>query len=278
MLYGRAFLAPSPAKAFTQAGTLEVFDEDVQTGNPVLTYFHFSNPDLKPEVLNTIETGFSWFIGSNFSLSGNLFTTKIRDAIDLYASLPPGYDSDLNFDALRSEIALNVGTISIGGASFIINHLLNWKNNQVNSYVSWSLTDGKTNFDEGIETSDRLFYTAKQVIKGGVDISSRIFGLSARVVYRGESFAARKDWEYNTVENYANYEGFYYSNDPYAVVNLGGSIRLLNKRDISVSLTAKVSNALNVKYYNVYVGGEEGLTRTPQDPFRINTGLIVELK
>ena len=274
-LYGRAFLAPSPAKVYTQAGTLDVFGTD-QDGNILVDYLHYPNPDLKPEILNTLELSFNWFIGNSFSFSGNFFTTNIRDAIDVYAKAQP--DESLRYIAIDAEQAKNIGTINIGGATFVLNHL--WKPGrfQVNSSLSYSFIDGNTDFEDSQSTSDQLFYQAKNTIKATLGATTRRLGVSIRMISRSETFASRRDIPAGQYENFDGYEGQYYSNDAYIQVNTSGYFKVIDKKSIALSLTVKVYNALNEKYYNVYIGGNEGLPKTPQDPIRFNTGLLVDLK
>lgn len=64
LLYGRAFRAPS-------------FSEKYSINNPVLR----GNPDLKPEVINTLETAFSWQARPDTQLQLSLFQYNMKDII-----------------------------------------------------------------------------------------------------------------------------------------------------------------------------------------------------
>lgn len=64
MLYGRAFRAPS-------------YSEQYSINNPVLR----GNPDLKPEVINTLETAFSWQARPDTQLQLSLFHYEMQEII-----------------------------------------------------------------------------------------------------------------------------------------------------------------------------------------------------
>jgi len=64
VLYGRAFRAPS-------------FSESYSINNPVLR----GNPDLKPEVISTLETVFTWQARPDTQLQLNLFHYNMKDVI-----------------------------------------------------------------------------------------------------------------------------------------------------------------------------------------------------
>lgn len=64
VLYGRAFRAPS-------------FSEQYSINNPVLR----GNPDLKPEIINTLETAFSWQARPDTQLQLSLFHYEMKDII-----------------------------------------------------------------------------------------------------------------------------------------------------------------------------------------------------
>lgn len=64
LLYGRAFRAPS-------------FSEQYSINNPVLR----GNPDLKPEIIDTLETAFSWQARPDTQLQLSLFRYKMKDII-----------------------------------------------------------------------------------------------------------------------------------------------------------------------------------------------------
>jgi iron complex outermembrane receptor protein len=64
VLYGRAFRPPS-------------FSEQYSINNPVLR----GNPNLNPEIIDTLETAFSWQARADTQLQLSLFRYKMKDII-----------------------------------------------------------------------------------------------------------------------------------------------------------------------------------------------------
>ncbi|MCP4221571.1 MAG: TonB-dependent receptor, partial [bacterium] len=71
LLYGEAFLAPSPYKAYQHYGAF-ISTNDPQSGEVTgLTgpFWHLPNPDLKPEKLRSIETNITYYLSEKIALS-----------------------------------------------------------------------------------------------------------------------------------------------------------------------------------------------------------------
>ncbi|MDX8410787.1 MAG: TonB-dependent receptor [Mariprofundaceae bacterium] len=64
LLYGRAFRAPS-------------FVELYEINNPAAV----GNPDLKPEIMNTLEAGIAWHLSSAFQVNADIFYNRFTDRI-----------------------------------------------------------------------------------------------------------------------------------------------------------------------------------------------------
>jgi len=70
LLYGRAFRAPS-------------FVELYEINNPAAV----GNPDLKPEIMNTVEAGLAWHLSSALQLNADVFYNRFSDRIVRQAPL-----------------------------------------------------------------------------------------------------------------------------------------------------------------------------------------------
>lgn len=90
LLYGRAFRAPS-------------FSESYSINNPILP----GNPDLKPEVINTLETAFSWQARPDTQLQLSLFHYEMKDAIRTYAGIRSNTGSQ-HGDGFELEVSHDV--------------------------------------------------------------------------------------------------------------------------------------------------------------------------
>lgn len=255
LLYGEAFLAPSPEKAYQQSGSFY----EVNPKGFYADYFKLPNPDLKPEKLRSLEGSVNYFLTSNINLAANGFYTRIEDLINLFGKA--NQDAKPNkVLAVRLESSENSGLSEIYGGTFRLNFLAKIGPVTLNPYGAYTYISGNIN-------NTVLLYTAKNTIKGGVDIGHKRFSFSPRVIWRSSSYTSLKDG--------ANGENF--KNPPFYVININARYKIVNIGKIKISVFADVTNLLNRKYYNALFGNEEGLPLTPQDPIRIMGGLNFKL-
>ncbi len=268
-LYGEAFLAPSPTKAFMQGGAIYLNDGmDIYAD-----FFRLPNPNLEPEDLNSLEFSAQWFITPNLSLAVNTFNTYINNNIEVFA-----YTTDPNFpgapgnlSASKFEFSQNVGETDIFGLTARVNYLKKFGRMRARLYSSFSIIDGST-YDADFE-DDALseyfsftYYQAYTTLKGGIDIMHPKFSLSIRGRLTGETYSNLEDPLRNK-----------YYNTGYGVLNLTARYNIINKDKTHLSIFIKGSNITDNRYYNVYVGSDEGMPLTPQDPLRIDGGVTLKL-
>lgn len=255
VLYGEAFLAPSPAKAFSQDGSFY----DYQNGKVEADYVHLPNSDLKPEKLRSLELSGSYMLLDNLSLAVNGYHTKIENLIDLFA------ESDVTdpeiqgkpITASRVETSKNKGTSTITGGTFRLNYLLKLPGNvAMNFYGAYSYIDGDTD-------DEKLLYVAQNTVKTGVDIMQKKWSIAPRVRFRGESLTSLTD----------GVEGEQYQSPSFTVMDVMIRYNLIQKENANLSVYVRVDNVTNLKYYNVNVGSDEGFALTPQDPMKIMGGV-----
>jgi outer membrane receptor for ferrienterochelin and colicin len=256
VLYGEAYLAPSPKKAYEQAGSF--YSYDAKTGTLIADYFRTPNVNLKPEKLKELEANTSYMITQNISVGANGFYTRIENLIDQFA-LAPANVSPKNIKASRLETSVNQGSSETYGGTLKANVLNKWNGISFNWFASFSYIDGNIN-------NQPLLLTAKNTAKGGVEISHKRFAITPRFIYRSSSLSTQKQVLSDS----------YYSNDAYAVVHLFAYYLIVNKERYKIRLTAKVNNITNNKYYNVFSGNDEGMGFTPQDPTRTSGGIVME--
>lgn len=267
-LYGEAFLAPSPAKAFMQGGAIYAND-----GNQISAdFFRLPSPHLEPEDLNSIEVSAQWFITSNLSLGVNVFNTYINNAIDVFGfSTDPNYPgAPPNLSSTKFEFSSNVGETDILGITTRINYLKKFGRAKARIYGAFSIIDGATydyNFEDlELSTFNFTYYQSYTTFKGGIDYTHPKFSLSLRVISTGET--------YSNVEDPL---GNKYFNFGYTVMNLTARYNIINTTDNHLSIFLKGTNITDNRYYNVYAGSDEGMPLTPQDPVRIDGGLTLKL-
>jgi iron complex outermembrane receptor protein len=270
LLYGSAFLAPSPQKAYAQSGSFTQGEDGVSAD-----FFHLRNPTLDPERLRSFETSFNYFINPNLAFSINGFYTDIEDIINFFGSVPDGFKQRLTeFEVTELEIARNQGNQNIYGGTVRLNFLKKIGFWSINNYLAYSYIDGELEQETRINGQDSLqvlkpFYTAKHTIKAGVSLTYKKLSISPRLIYRTGSVGELKN------ENNSNQ---FYKNPDFLVVNLAARYQIKNHRKYQVDIFTKINNLTNLRYYNVFIGNEEGFPLTPQDPIRIQTGVQWKLK
>lgn len=251
LLYGEAFLAPSPEKAYQQSGSFI----EVKADSFFADYFRIPNPELRPEKLRSLEGSVNYFLTSNINLAVNGFFTSISDLINLYGQANQD-ESPNQVLAVRLETSLNQGISEIYGGTFRINLLNRLGPVTFNTYGAYTYMNGHIN-------KEVLLFTAEHAVKGGIDVGHRRFSLSPRIIWRTSSYSLLVD----------DNTGLHYKNSPYYILNAAIHYHLKNKGKFRVTVFADAGNILNKKYYNVLFGNEEGLPLTPQDPFRILGGI-----
>lgn len=267
-LVGTSFLAPSPAKSFSQAGAFYSHDtRRDNTGVLGADYIRFPNPELEPEQLTTGEFSIDYFITSNLSFSTNAFYTQVTNLINPYGNaLTPPLGME-NIFGTKQESSINEGSSEFYGVTTKLNYLYTLNKFRFNPYVGFAFIDGGySDFGEGIGGSneiDHLFYQSNLTLKGGIDIIYSRLSLSIQYINKDHS---RSNVQDVTDSNYDNYNG-------YDLMNLNFRYKFFSRGSNSMTFYLKINNVLDNRYYNVYAGNEEGLPITPQDPVRFLSGI-----
>ncbi len=189
LMYGTAFLAPSPSKSFKQEGAFFgpssrfLLDGGVAVpGTFFAASFHHPNPNLKPERLGTLESSVSYLFSKNFSLDLNAFSSTIKNNINLFA---PYSDEDKASHVFseKETTSSNTGDLNVKGISLNARYFNKIGNIQINSFVSGFLMEG-TSRTSNNELIDLHFYQAERTLKGGVEVWNDRFSISTRVNWK----------------------------------------------------------------------------------------------
>jgi iron complex outermembrane receptor protein len=78
MLYGTAFLAPSPYQAYSHYGAFSSTDDGRTYAS---SYWHVPNPDLQPQKKRTTEVNLLHWLGGSVQLSGSAFYSTFTSLI-----------------------------------------------------------------------------------------------------------------------------------------------------------------------------------------------------
>lgn len=259
LLYGEAFLAPSPKKSFEQSGGFYGYNSE--SGVFQADFFRVANPDLKPEKLRSLEGSINIVANKNIAFAGNGFYTRIEDLIDLFGQADPSQAPD-NVSVFQLETSVNQGRSEIFGGTFKGDYVGRFGDVKVSAYGAYSYIDGSI-------INGPLLFTAKHTIKAGAGFDYKRFSIFPRVIFRSKSNSSIKDSQLGT----------FYTNSSFAVVNLHARYVVRDRKKMNITAFLKVTNLLDARYYHVFVGNEEGMTGgTPQDPVRFMLGLNLAVK
>lgn len=263
LLYGESYLAPSPYKAYQHYGSMvPQTDEQGNVTGLFAPFWNIPNPDLQPEQLRTVEANLSYSLLENLKVSVNGYFTQVEDLITNQGFF------DREFKGVQVGFAqspVNEGDLETYGGTFRIDGLFKFGQSFLNYFVAYSYSDGTLTTADGREI-DTLSYSAQNTVKAGIDFVWKNLSISPRLIYRGETYHP----------NLFDENGDRAGSDAFALLNL--FIRYSNIIDteiIKLDLFAKVNNLTNQEYTNVFVGGVEGFTATPQNPIVVTAGLEV---
>jgi outer membrane receptor for ferrienterochelin and colicin len=257
LLYGEAFLAPSPDAVYSHFGSFTpVTDADGNIIGLKSAFFRLPNPDMKPERLRMGELIVSQDVGDLLRVSANGFLTHIRNrfgSVSVEDQTFKGWPVDVVSRSIN--LSESEAFLSYGG-TLRLDALVRSGKLSVNLYAAYTFTDGET-------AAEPLSASSKHTGKGGVDVTWRSLSLSTRVIARSGSFNSEVRDE---------------RGEPVAV---GGSTvvnahfrysDIVRFHDLSPSLWVDVRNLLDSRYHLVSASFYD-LPGSPQDPLRILVGV-----
>jgi outer membrane receptor protein involved in Fe transport len=260
LLYGEAFLAPSPYIAYQHFGAF------VDTGSAYKgPFWHLPNPDLKPEKLRTLEGSVTWYASRNVNLSSDLYYTRVTDLIQNQT-----YLNTETFKGVPLQVAVkpqNVGVAHFYGGSVgsSVFHYTSFGRFSYNA--SYAYSNGDMNrTDVSWKT---IPFSARHTVKAGVDYVQGRWSVSPKLLFRSASYHAWNDLVTHGTPD---------SNRPYAVVDLDARFSdMFHSRDYKADAFVKVSNLFDRRYKNISWGTSEAFSATAQDPLKFEVGLAMAL-
>ena len=257
LLYGESFLAPSPYETYQHYGSfIPQTNEDGEIIGLVGPFWHLPNPDLMPEKLRSGEASILWYITDQIQFSINSYYNKVEDLIVFQGEPNTTFQGiPVNF----SERPENSGEATTYGGTLRLNTYFKIKDFTIYPDFAYTYSDGDLE-------NKQLTYSAQHTIKMGLEMSYKNLTLSTRMIHRSESYH----------QLYQRDQSELYRNDPFTLINMFAQYRIVNKERLKTSVFIKVRNLLDARYYNVSLTTEEGLAATPQDPLRINGGVILQ--
>lgn len=270
LLYGAAYLAPSPSDSYSQYGAFDTPD----SGRTYHSYFlHLPNPGLEPIKSHTTELSFQQYLSDNINISLNGYYNALsglhafandNTSTHLYNNM--FYDVPVDY----VEVFINQGKQSTYGGSFQIN----WKQSigivRMNSYAALSYVNGHIKGNNPANKEMELDFISPVMVHAGSDIKAGKFTCSPRLILTSKQ----------NISGFADTTGSYIKRQTiagYALVNV--SLRYAASK--KVSLYVNVLNALNQRYkstgFNMDLNNQssELFYGQPEDPLRVMTGINV---
>ncbi|MDW8295893.1 MAG: TonB-dependent receptor [Raineya sp.] len=278
LLYGSAFLAPSPLFAFEQFGSFVSFDNGA---NYVSFFFRLPNPDLKPQTIQTFESSTSFNNGKNFRANFNAFYSISEGLFNYGPDFLNGnrYNGQfLGYPVNFIEVAINSERQFSYGGSLDLEYRWNISNNQrLNTYASVSYVNGKVTSKDNSnqEILINLAGISPWIVKTGFELELSRLTFSPRLIWLNEQYTyAVSQRENGTVRQKIS---------GYALLNLHLNYRVSNY--FNVFLQGR--NLLDQRYYSLNLGaspetaiqgaaGAEFGNGAPQNPLRLMAGLNVK--
>ncbi len=255
VLYGRAYLSPSPYRQYQHYGSFQTVNDPASGGITGLRsdFWRLPSENLEPQRIRTYETGFSYIFLSNLILSVNGFYNDMDNILSSESFTGQAFKG---IPVNIIERPDNKGNAISYGGTARINVKKSWSSFTLNSFLAYTYTGGEI---EGRQ----IPFSAKNTIKSVVDFNYRRVSAAARFIYRSKSYHR------SLTDNSGN---LLYS-DPYGIINLSARYTLVDKQKFETGIFVKINNLLNSKYYNVPVGGAESIRMAPQDPIRFLLGV-----
>ncbi len=270
LLYGSAFLAPSPSDSYVQYGSFDTQD----SGKTYHSYFlHLPNPGLKPILSHNAEINIRHYISNNLSVTLDGYYTMLS-GLHVFANDNTSthlYNNQFNgIPVDYVEVFVNQDKQKNYGGSL----QLNWKHNagniKFNSVLSVSYVNGVIESGDHMIKKAALDFISPVMVHIGTDIKAGRFSLAPRLIIMGEQHIAGFADTTGSVNKRQTIAG-------YALLNV--SARYTSKKGLS--FFANVTNALNQHYRSVGFNMDTNNKNTelfygqPEEPIRLVAGFNV---
>lgn len=253
VLYGEAYLSPSPYKAYQHYGSFNPTTDD-QGGVTGLSgpFWHLSNPDLNPEKLRTAEASANWYPTRNARFYMGGYYSVVTDLITNEVTL------DQSFKGIAvnaAERPTNRGEATSFGGTALVDGRFGLGPLTFLPSLAYSYADGDID-------GTPLFFTAMHTFKGGIDSRWGRGSISLRGQYRSASASTSMGPNGDPIEAKA-----------YFVARAFARYGAVRSDALDLDVWLRVDNALDNRYTNASLTANEGFGASPQDPIRGSLGV-----
>lgn len=256
VLYGEAFLAPSPAKTYYHYGS---FFADPATATGLRSdFFHLPNTDLKPEKIRSVQGGANYRFTDSLWTSVNAYQSYVYDEIfdggstanDFFKGTPV---------ALTGHFINSQKLGRIYGWSARLDSITRVGQLKIDTYAAYAYSRGYS------EQAQFLPYSAASSVRAGMVISRGRWSVSSRLIFQTESYSLQPDFQNNRQKS-----------APFAVVNLYARYRGAESGRAALFFFLDVRNLSDARYYNPAQPPLEGFGANPQEPISVSGGLTLD--
>jgi outer membrane receptor protein involved in Fe transport len=264
VLYGSAFLAPSPYQQYLHYGSFYSTDGGDTYASE---FWHLPNPDLQPQRRSTTEIAARQSLGASIEVWGSAFYSHLSDVIresvdraDRYAGTYKGWPVSL------IEVSVNEGHGHTYGGTVGADLLrIFGTDRQISGRVSLSLADGRIDNGQDVEIGGM----APVQMQMSADLTFDRWSVSPRLSLVGTQRALAVTPDATGVLRRQTLDGF-------ALATVNVRRRILSRLDAFVT----VENALDARYRSINLrafNNPEELIGAPQNPRRIIAGVQVRV-
>jgi len=272
LLYGSAYLAPSPSDSYAQSGSFTTADSGRTYHS---SFLHLPNPNLKPTRSYNFELNIRQYITDNFSVTADGYYTISDDLHDYENDNQSTHLYNNTYNGIPVnyiEVFINEGRRKTYGGSLQFNLKNKIGSVFLNSYTSLSYIDGKINDPKtaGLTShyNSQLPFISPFIFHIGTDMQAGKITFSPRLLLMGRQNLPGVRDTLGSAIRLQTISG-------YALLNM--SVRYAFSKRFSVFVN--VSNALNQQYRSVGYGMDltkkdtELFYGQPEDPIRVAGGL-----
>ncbi|MCM2266589.1 MAG: TonB-dependent receptor plug domain-containing protein [Elusimicrobiales bacterium] len=243
LLYGEAFLSPSPSDTHRHFGSF-VSSPTAASGYHSY-FFHIPNEGLAPEKLRSAEASLTHSFGSSLRVSLNPYYTKVYDLIQ-DVSIGPGLFKGVEVDTLEQPI--NTGTAETFGTTLRADAVWRAGRCSLEPWASYTLSEAR-------QDGAPMPFNSRHTLLAGLSVLRGRLSVTPKLLYRSYS---------------RNQDGGRVA--PFAVADL--LIRYACAKLAGLTAYLQFKNIFDRRYYNAaYGAGPDTMAGAPQNPFEATAGL-----
>jgi len=258
VLYGTAFLAPSPFLAYEHYGSFSGQTND--QGLYLSDFLHIPNPNLKPEEIQTLEFNVTHHLNDHVSLLSSVYYSQ-ADNLIYNAPADPQQPTYIPGGLIAyTQYNDNIGQAKSYGGDLSLNYLYYFKHGaSLKVWSNYSYANGKLEH-EGQEYAKALPNVAKHKLKLGLTYTHGAFTLSPKLLWIGNTASAQTATTNPSQTLHA---------DSYMRLDLHAQWQVQNNLNFLITIW----NVLDQRYYQTTDEISTSFVAIPQDPRRFYAGL-----